>query len=735
MNRTTLWRWWLGGGILVIAAYSLLPSESLLANLTYDAIGLVSGVAIFAAVRLHRPPRPAMWYLFAFGQLASTAGDVLWVYYQFVLDQNPYPSLADVFYLASYPLNAAGLVLLVRRRGRGASGLVEAAIAAVGLGLAFWVFVLHPVAADSGSTMLERLIGTTYPAVDVLLLALLARLFADPSGRTVSTRLIGVAAVLLFAADTAFSVVSLYWTADVPVINAAFLLSYVFWAGAALHPSMAVVETAGDPDAHVRPVRLIVLGACATIAPGLMLLPRIGHDNLDRCALAVGSAVLFVLVSVRMWQFMRMLRGQAGQLRSLAMTDDLTGLANRRRVEESLRRATVSGRPQIAMIGLNGFKNVNDELGRAAGDQVLSVLALRISSVVPAGALIARMGGDEFAVLLPDANAEEAQALAGALVAVLHPPVSADGHDLLVGVGVGLAGGAGVEAVELLRQAETAMYAAKRGGVPIRRWTPALDQRDVEYAQLGAELRQALDGGQFRMVYQPIVEMPSGRIAAVEALVRWEHPVRGMVSPAAFVPVAEQNGLIVELGAWILRTACARLALWRTSLGDLAPGRVSVNVSAKQLARAGFASFVASTLAEVGLPAACLTVEVTETAVFEGGPAVATLHELRALGVRVALDDFGTGHSSLGLLQTVPVDTIKVDKSFVDDITEAGRPAVIAEALIRLSGGLGLSAVAEGVETAEQAEVLTRLGYRYLQGYHFGRPAAEIDFGRVPAAA
>jgi len=183
---------------------------------------------------------------------------------------------------------------------------------------------------------------------------------------------------------------------------------------------------------------------------------------------------------------------------------------------------------------------------------------------------------------------------------------------------------------------------------------------------------------------------------------------------------------------WIMRTACRRLAAWRSELGPAAPDRVSVNVSARQLARPGFAETVAAVLAETGLPASCLAVEVTETAVFQGGPAVTALHELRALGVRIALDDFGTGHSSLGLLQTVPVHTLKVDKSFVDNITMAGRHAVIATSLIAIGDGLGLQTVAEGVENAEQAAELYRLGYRLAQGYHFGRPVAEPHFRRAP---
>jgi EAL domain-containing protein (putative c-di-GMP-specific phosphodiesterase class I) len=221
---------------------------------------------------------------------------------------------------------------------------------------------------------------------------------------------------------------------------------------------------------------------------------------------------------------------------------------------------------------------------------------------------------------------------------------------------------------------------------------------------------------------------------AVEALIRWHHPERGLVNPADFIPVAERNGLIVELGAWILTTACAQAVTWQRTHGAAAPSRVSVNVSARQLAEPGFADVVAHTLAVTGLPAHHLIVEVTETAVFGGGQSVQTVKDLHQLGVRIALDDFGTGHSSLGLLHTVPVDTLKVDKSFVDTITMAGRHAVIATALIQVADGLGLTAVAEGVETAEQAAELHRLGYRLAQGYHFGRPVAEPDFHGVRTA-
>jgi EAL domain-containing protein (putative c-di-GMP-specific phosphodiesterase class I) len=249
-----------------------------------------------------------------------------------------------------------------------------------------------------------------------------------------------------------------------------------------------------------------------------------------------------------------------------------------------------------------------------------------------------------------------------------------------------------------------------------------LDERAEEQARIGAALRAGLDTQQFEVYYQPIVDLADDRLVAVEALVRWQHPIWGVVGPDGFIPIAEANGLIVELGAWVLQQACAQAVQWDAEFADAAPRRISVNVSARQLAEPGFAQTVAAVLAHTGLPAHRLTVEVTETAVFGGGQALATLWAVHDLGVRVALDDFGTGHSSLGLLRDCPVDVIKIDKSFVGELTDGGRDSVIVAGLIPIIEGLGLDAVAEGVENPEQAAQLRQYGYRLAQGYLFGRP-------------
>jgi diguanylate cyclase (GGDEF)-like protein len=738
-HKRAWWLWLVIGGLATIGYY-LLPYDSVASEIEYNIVALLSCLAIPLGVRLHRPAKPAMWYWFAAGQFTWLMGDLVYDYYNFVLHEEPYPSPADYLYLAAYPMLVVGLMLLSRGRRRGGdlAGVIDAAIVAIGIGLVFWVFVMHPVAAGTDVSALERLIGVAYPAADALLLAMLARFFTSTGRRPRSAWLLGVAGVLLLASDLSYSLLTLHTEGDGSgVLDGGWMLAYVMWAVAALHPSMRWTGTTNGPSAaRVGRGRLVLLAVSSLLGPALLFVPGIGGNDVDRLVIAAGAVVLFVLVVVRMAGFVSQVQHQADQLEDLAMADDLTGLANRRRLELGLTEGLATGAMQVALLDLDDFKQVNDSLGHAVGDLLLVAVAERLRRAAGPDALVARMGGDEFAVLLTGTTAEQADALVARLAGSLHEPVRADGHDLLVGVSIGIADCTGTDSpVEVLRRADVAMYAAKTSGETYRRHSRQLDDTADEQARVGAELRTALDTGQFRMVYQPIVELPHGRVHAVEALVRWDHPERGMISPDRFIPVAEHNGLIIELGEWILRTACAQAVEWAADWGTRAPDRISVNVSARQLAEPGFAALVARVLADTGLPVGRLTVEVTETAVFGGGQAVQTLDELHELGVHIALDDFGTGHSSLGLLQTVPVDVLKVDKSFVDNITMAGRHAVIATALIRVSEGLGLAAVAEGVENAEQAAELYRLGYRLAQGYHFGRPAAEPDFAAPAVAA
>ncbi|MGK5677964.1 putative bifunctional diguanylate cyclase/phosphodiesterase [Actinoplanes sp. URMC 104] len=413
------------------------------------------------------------------------------------------------------------------------------------------------------------------------------------------------------------------------------------------------------------------------------------------------------------------------ELTHRATHDGLTGLANRALFEQRAQEMLATGEPLcLAMVDLDDFKTINDRLGHAVGDAFLSAIAARLRECLRAEDVPARLGGDEFGILLPGLPGADALALLRRIEQAMNVPLHADGHELIARGSVGLAEAwHGATAAELLRRADLAMYSAKDNGKGrFAVYDDALERTHEADQQLGADLRRALDAGEFTLVYQPIVRLPDGAWTGLETLVRWPHPERGFVGPDEFIPIAERTGLIVPLGTWILRTALSRLAAWDAEFGAAAPDELGVNVSARQLREPGFAEEVRQALAASGVSPQRLVVEVTETAVFDGGVALDTLLEIAKLGVKVALDDFGTGHSSLGLLRTVPADTLKVDKSFVAGIGSRSEEAVIATAMIQITEGLHLKAVAEGVETAAQADTLYELGYRFAQGYHFSRP-------------
>jgi diguanylate cyclase (GGDEF)-like protein/PAS domain S-box-containing protein len=423
------------------------------------------------------------------------------------------------------------------------------------------------------------------------------------------------------------------------------------------------------------------------------------------------------------------------QLEYQAHHDPLTGLANRALFLERLGTAIGPGDDEIAVVfvDLDNFKVINDSLGHEAGDRLLMVVAERLRRVLRPDDLIARFGGDEFAVLLAGTGGEAAaRRVAERLAGALRAPVELDGHHRYVtaSFGVRTASAGAAEPEELLRDADAAMYRAKElGKARCEIFDASMHERAVERLDLEGGLRGAVERGELRVLYQPQVELASGHIVGAEALVRWEHPARGLVVPPVFIPIAEQTGLIVPIGAWVLRQACAQAATWADSTGRRLT--VSVNVSPRQLADDDFPATVSAALAETGLEPELLCLEITESAVMADPDAAAeALSELKALGVHLAIDDFGTGYSSLGQLKALlPVDTIKIDKSFVDGITTAGEDRAIVDAVLRLASGLGLAAVAEGVETVEQARELLELGCGLSQGYHFARPqpAAELE--------
>ncbi|MDQ1651193.1 MAG: hypothetical protein QOI35_393, partial [Cryptosporangiaceae bacterium] len=393
------------------------------------------------------------------------------------------------------------------------------------------------------------------------------------------------------------------------------------------------------------------------------------------------------------------------------------------------------GRPlSVALIDLDDFKLVNDGLGHGVGDALLVEIGKRLASAVCPQDTVARLGGDEFVVVLDGTDPTGADIAVNRILSALSVPVVVAGHELLISASIGVADGrSGADAAELLRQADVAMYAAKKqGGASHLHYLPGMTDGAFDNAHLGAELREALaEGDQLYLAYQPIVALDDGRLSGVEALVRWDHPTRGEIGPSGFIPVAERTGLVVPLGRWVLREACQQAAAWTAEFGIATP-MMNVNVSARELRETDFPDFVAQVLAETGLAADRLVLEITETTVFALGASVMNLHALRRMGTRIALDDFGTGQSTLTLLQDCPVDELKLDRSFAQ--FEAGKHNTMAVAVIHLAQALGLSVVAEGVETHQQAERLRLLSYPVAQGFCFARPMHADGVGLILAA-
>ncbi len=425
------------------------------------------------------------------------------------------------------------------------------------------------------------------------------------------------------------------------------------------------------------------------------------------------------------------------ELRHQALHDALTGLANRAlysdRVAHALARHDRSGADlAVLLIDLDDFKSVNDVFGHGTGDELLVEVARRLSGAVRRGDTVARLGGDEFAVLLDEPLVGgEPQRIARRILEAMTAPVDLHTGAQVVGASIGIAfARARTTAEELLRDADLAMYVAKQQGKGrIVTFDEGMHLQAQERLALTSELASALRAGdQLTLHYQPIVRLETEEIVGVEALVRWQHPTRGMLPPLSFIPLAEESGLIVELGRWVLREATRQLAKWAALDASLDGLTMSVNASARQLDEPHFVEDVRAALEQAGLPPAALVIEITESLIMQQAEAVVDrLVELRTLGVRIAIDDFGTGYSSLGYLKRLPVDQLKVDRGFTVDLCATGRPHALAEAIVRIGASLEIETLAEGIERPVELEHLLALRCTYGQGYLFAKPLPADD--------
>jgi diguanylate cyclase (GGDEF)-like protein len=409
----------------------------------------------------------------------------------------------------------------------------------------------------------------------------------------------------------------------------------------------------------------------------------------------------------------------------------LTDLPNRLQLYEQLRQLLAKTRPGVHVavfcLDLDRFKDVNDGHGHPVGDLLLKSVADRLRQCIRDTDMVARLGGDEFAIVQAGASQPtDATALASRLIEAISAPYELGSHQITIGlsIGIALAPGDGLDPDQLLKNADMALYRAKSEGHGLYRFfEPEMDALMQIRRRLEIDLRKAITNSEFELFYQPLVDMKTEYVTGFEALIRWHHPERGMIPPHDFISVAEETGLIVPIGDWVLRQACAEAATWPSGL------KIAVNLSPIQFKNKGLSLSVISALAASGLSPKRLELEITESVLLQEGDAtLAILHELRELGVRISMDDFGTGYSSLSYLRKFPFDKIKIDRSFIVDMSDHDDSLAIVRAVIAMGSGLGIATTAEGVETAEQFEQLKLEGCTEVQGYLFSppRPAAEV---------
>ncbi|WP_067501072.1 bifunctional diguanylate cyclase/phosphodiesterase [Actinoplanes sp. TFC3] len=609
---------------------------------------------------------------------------------------------------------------------------LDAATVLAGGAAVSWCFAVAPVQAGS-SEFAGRAVVAVMTVVATFAAVRIALSGNAPLHRIAATPM--VISVLL-ASATAFLPSAATNGAAVTVLVVQFLTSPLIASGPRLQYLLLRTDLKPFGVHRRRAYSLLPYGAVlVTFITLAAVLPADSDARLYGAA--AGTVAVTALVVARQLlafqdnaRLINQMREQEKLLSRQASLDGLTDLANRTSFTDQVARALAEGSEiTLLLIDLDNFKMVNDTMGHAAGDALLVGVAECLRRAVRADDVVARLGGDEFAVLLRRASAQRSQATAERIIASVTEYVR-PGHDATVGASVGIASAGPDDDVEsLISAADIAMYAAKaRGRGTQVAYTPDLRAKLQQRSDLTVRLAQAIADGRIFVVYQPIVRLDDGGLVAVEALARWQSEAGAVIPPGDFIAVAEDSGLIVELGRSVLHTACAQAAAWRVRhpAHDLL---LTVNVTGRQLRDPGFIAEVTAVLHDTGLPADRLGIEITETAVVDNDIALQTLHGLRRLGIRLALDDFGTAASSLSLLLTCPITAIKLDRSFVESVVSVDRQEAVARAVSQIAETMHLTAVAEGIETVDQAAALRGMGYRIGQGFLFSRPvpAEEIE--------
>jgi diguanylate cyclase (GGDEF)-like protein len=706
------------------------------------------GCAVYG-VRKYKPAITWPFVCFVAMFFAFGVGGAMRLAWGTLGDLSPDRSLVpDLIVLPGYVLLAAGLLGIGRIRSGGRldpDTLLNASLAGLAALACAWAYLITPALANQHAPFTVRLVLAAYPPMSVFLLVAGFQVIANPGARRpLAHRILLCAIAMMLLGD----VVYMFADARIAVLPSAvvdmpYLFANVLFSVMLLHPSMRELCEPVPRDEQGPSRMNLAFVAAALGLPAVVVFSKRGLSAGDRWVLAI---TVLALTTLAIWRVFRALRAHARSEERLvqqATHDPLTGLPNRVYIHDRLGQALArrSGTDELVallFLDLDRFKLVNDALGHGLGDDLLVAVSKRLCGVAPTGAVVGRVGGDEFVVILEHITSDEqalryAQEIRGSFVL----PFSARGTEIYTSASIGIAFAgpdAPADSESLVRDADTAMYQAKDNG------RDAVAVFDVESHDVTArrlllerDLRGALARNELSLHYQPVIDVPTRRVIGFEALLRWTHPELGFIPPIDFIPIAEETGMIVELGAWVLETACDQLAVWHETLPDGKDLYVAVNLSARQLREPNFLDLPQQALARAGLGPHSLRLELTESILMENkSAALDVLLALADRGFQISIDDFGTGYSSLAYLRRFRADEVKIDKSFIDDLA---RPDAAEESLVRaivaIAKALGMTTTAEGVETPDQAERLRALGVDAAQGYVFSRPVPIDD---IPTA-